>query len=294
MGIILKPIDIVDDITKEEFFEKYLKPRKPVIIKNMARKWPAYQKWTMDYMKQAVGDVEVPLYDSSKADPAAPINASAAKMKFADYIDLIEKEPTDLRIFLFDPIKQAPKLLDDYIFPKDLMGGFLDKYPNMFFGGKGSVTFLHYDIDMAHIFHTHFNGRKHILLFDYKWKDRLYQIPYATYALEDYDIENPDFTKFPALDGVEGIECYLEHGDTLFMPTGWWHWMKYLDGSFSISLRAWDKSWAVKAHSLWNLTVQRNFDNFMKRNFKAKYMTWKEKKAVERANYALKRGLPKR
>lgn len=294
MGIILKPIDIVDDITKEEFFEKYLKPRKPVVIKNMARKWPAYQKWTMDYMKQAVGDVEVPLYDSSKADPAAPINASAAKMKFADYIDLIEKEPTDLRIFLFDPIKQASKLLDDYIFPKDLMGGFLDKYPNMFFGGKGSVTFLHYDIDMAHIFHTHFNGRKHILLFDYKWKDRLYQIPYATYALEDYDIENPDFTKFPALDGVEGIECYLEHGDTLFMPTGWWHWMKYLDGSFSISLRAWDKSWAVKAHSLWNLTVQRNFDNFMKRNFKAKYMTWKEKKAVERANYALKRGLPKR
>lgn len=294
MGIILKPIDIVDDITKEEFFEKYLKPRKPVVIKNMARKWPAYQKWTLDYMKQAVGDVEVPLYDSSKADPAAPINASAAKMKFADYIDLIEKEPTDLRIFLFDPIKQAPKLLDDYIFPKDLMGGFLDKYPNMFFGGKGSVTFLHYDIDMAHIFHTHFNGRKHILLFDYKWKDRLYQIPYATYALEDYDIENPDFTKFPALDGVEGIECYLEHGDTLFMPTGWWHWMKYLDGSFSISLRAWDKSWAVKAHSLWNLTVQRNFDNFMKRNFKAKYMTWKEKKAVERANYALKRGLPKR
>lgn len=294
MGIILKPIDIVDDITKEEFFEKYLKPRKPVVIKNMARKWPAYQKWTMDYMKQAIGDVEVPLYDSSKADPAAPINASAAKMKFADYIDLIEKEPTDLRIFLFDPIKQAPKLLDDYIFPKDLMGGFLDKYPNMFFGGKGSVTFLHYDIDMAHIFHTHFNGRKHILLFDYKWKDRLYQIPYATYALEDYDIENPDFTKFPALDGVEGIECYLEHGDTLFMPTGWWHWMKYLDGSFSISLRAWDKSWAVKAHSLWNLTVQRNFDNFMKRNFKAKYMTWKEKKAIERANYALKRGLPKR
>lgn len=293
MGIILKPIDIVDDITKEEFFEKYLKPRKPVVIKNMARKWPAYQKWTMDYMKQTVGDVEVPLYDSSKADPAAPINASAAKMKFADYIDLIEKEPTDLRIFLFDPIKQAPKLLDDYIFPKDLMGGFLDKYPNMFFGGKGSVTFLHYDIDMAHIFHTHFNGRKHILLFDYKWKDRLYQIPYATYALEDYDIENPDFSKFPALDGVEGIECFLEHGDTLFMPTGWWHWMKYLDGSFSISLRAWDKSWAVKAHSLWNLTVQRNFDNFMKQNFKAKYMNWKEKKAIERANYALKRGLPR-
>ncbi|BFO65559.1 cupin-like domain-containing protein [Chryseobacterium sp. S0630] len=293
MGIILKPIDVVDDISKEEFYEKYLKPRRPVVIKNMAKKWPAYQKWTMEYMKEVVGDVEVPLYDSSKADPSAPINASAATMKFGDYIDLIQREPTDLRIFLFDPIKYAPKLLEDYISPKELMGGFLDKYPNMFFGGKGSVTFLHFDIDMAHIFHTHFNGRKHILLFDYKWRERLYQIPYATYALEDYDIENPDFTKFPALDGVEGIECYLEHGDTLFMPTGWWHWMKYLDGSFSISLRAWDKSWAVKAHSLWNLTVQRKFDDIMKSNFKKNYMDWKEKMAVKRAEMALKRGLPR-
>ncbi|ASE63237.1 cupin-like domain-containing protein [Chryseobacterium indologenes] len=293
MGINLKPIDVVDDISKEEFFEKYLKPRRPVVIRNMAKNWPAYQKWTMEYMKEVVGDVEVPLYDSSKADPAAPINASAAKMKFGDYIDLIQREPTDLRIFLFDPIKYAPKLLEDYIAPKELMGGFLDKYPNMFFGGKGSVTFLHFDIDMAHIFHTHFNGRKHILLFDYKWRERLYQIPYATYALEDYDIENPDFTKFPALDGVEGIECFLEHGDTLFMPTGWWHWMKYLDGSFSISLRAWDKSWAVKAHSLWNLTVQRKFDDVMKSNFKGKYMEWKEKMAIKRAEIALQRGLPR-
>ena len=146
---------------------------------------------------------------------------------------------------------------------------------------------------MAHIFHTHFGGRKHIMLFDHKWKDRLYQIPYATYALEEYDIEHPDFEKFPALNGVEGIECFLEHGDTLFMPTGWWHWMKYVDGSFSISLRAWDKSWKVKAHSLWNLTVQRSFDNFMKKRFKKKYMEWKERKAIARANVALKKGLPK-
>ncbi len=293
MGLHLKPIDVVDEISQEEFREKYLIPRKPVVIKNMARKWPAYQKWTMDYVKEVVGDVEVPLYDSSKADPSAPINAASTKMKFGDYIDLIQREPTDLRIFFFDPIKFAPQLLDDYISPKDLMGGFLDKYPSMFFGGKGSVTFLHYDIDMAHIFHTHFNGRKHILLFDYKWKERLYLLPYATYALEDFDISNPDFEKFPALDGIEGIECFLEHGDTLFMPTGWWHWMKYLDGSFSISLRAWDKSWAVKAHSLWNLTVQRNFDNFMKRRFKKKYMDWKETLAIKRAERALKAGLPK-
>lgn len=292
MKFELSQIDCVDDISKEDFEKNYLNARRPLIIKNMAKTWPAYEKWTMDYMKTVVGDKVVPLYDSSKADPSKPINTAAAEMKFGDYIDLIRTKPTDLRIFLFDPIKQAPKLLKDYIAPKNLMGGFLDSYPNMFFGGKGSVTFLHYDIDMAHIFHTHFNGKKHIILFENKWKERLYQIPYATYALEDYDIENPDFEKFPALKGVKGVEAYLEHGDTLFMPTGYWHWMKYLDGSFSISLRAWDKSWAVKARSLYNLTIQRKFDDFMKSNFRDKYMAWKENLAVKRANKAIRNHIP--
>jgi hypothetical protein len=292
MSIILTSIDRVEDIIKEDFINNYLNPRKPLIISKATENWPALKKWTFEYLKETVDDQMVPLYDSSKADSSKPINAPAAEMKFADYIDLIQKEPTDLRIFLFDPIKHAPKLLADYRSPTNLMEGFLDKYPNMFFGGAGSVTFLHFDIDLAHTFHTHFNGRKHVILFDQKWSERLYCIPFATYALEDYDIENPDFEKFPALDGVEGQEAFLEHGDTLFMPTGYWHWMKYLDGSFSISLRAWDRSWAIKAKSLYNLTVQRKFDNLMKKNFKRRYMDWKEELAIKRANKALKQGEP--
>jgi hypothetical protein len=289
----ITPIDVIDYINKEDFITNYLNPRKPLVIRKATETWPAMQKWTFEYLKVIVGNTTVPLYDSSKADPSKPINAAASEMKFGDYIDLIQKEPTDLRIFLFDPIKYAPKLLDDYRSPTDLMGGFLDKYPNMFFGGAGSVTFLHYDIDLAHIFHTHFNGRKHVILFDYKWKERLYCIPFATYALEDYDIENPDFKNFPALRGIEGKEAILEHGDTLFMPTGYWHWMKYLDGSFSISLRAWDKSWAIKAKSLYNLTIQRKFDDMMKKNFRHRYMGWKEELAVKRAESALAKGLPR-
>ena len=287
MSIVLTPIDRVDLIEKEDFINNYLKPRKPLIIRKAAESWPALEKWTFDFIKEAVGDKVVPLYDSGKADPSKPLNTATTEMKFGDYIDLIQKEPTDLRIFFFEPIKQAPQLLDDYGSHEDLMGGFLDKFPGMFFGGAGSVTFLHYDIDLAHIFHTHFNGRKHVILFEYKWKERLYKLPFATYALEDFDIANPDFKKFPALAGIEGQEAILEHGDTLFMPTGYWHWMKYLDGSFSISQRAWDKSWAIKAKSLYNLTIQRKMDDLMRKGFNSKYMHWKEELAIKRANRAL-------
>jgi hypothetical protein len=292
MSFILHPVDTVDTIDPADFKNNYLDARRPLVIKGLTSNWPARDKWTPDYLKQVVGNKVVPLYDNSKADPSKPINAAAAQMPFDEYMDLIMSQPTELRIFFFNIFKQAPELLNDLILPKGLMGGFLESMPAMFFGGSNSVTFLHYDIDLPHIFHTHFGGRKHIILFENKWKRRLYCIPNATYALEDYDVANPDIKKFPALDGVVGTEVFLEHGDTLFMPTGYWHWMKYLDGGYSLSLRAWDASPVRKAASLYNLAVKGGLDSVLKMAFKANYATYREGLAIKRANKAWAAGKP--
>ena len=160
MSFILSPIDTVENIDPADFSANYLKLRKPLVIKGLTQNWAAREKWTPAYLKQAVGNKVVPLYDNSKADPSKPINSAAAEMPFDDYIDLIMSQPTELRIFFFNIFKQAPELLNDIAFPKDLMGGFLESMPSMFFGGSNSVTFLHYDIDLPHIFHTHFGGKK--------------------------------------------------------------------------------------------------------------------------------------
>ncbi|TFF40740.1 cupin-like domain-containing protein [Mucilaginibacter psychrotolerans] len=292
MSFKLSPIDTVDTISPEDFREKYLTPRRPLVIKGLTKNWPAREKWTPEYLKEVVGNKVVPLYDNSKADPSKPINSSAKEMPFNEYIDLIRSTPTELRIFFFNIFKQAPQLLDDIVLPKDLMGGFLESMPAMFFGGSNSVTFLHYDIDLPHIFHTHFGGRKHVILFENKWKRRLYCIPNATYALEDYDVQNPDVKKFPALNGVEGIEVFLEHGDTLFMPTGYWHWMKYIDGSYSLSLRAWDASITRKAASLYNLAIKGGVDSLLKMAFKGKYAKYREALAIKWAEKELAEGKP--
>ncbi len=293
MGFILRPVDTVESISPEDFRKNYLLPRKPLVIRGLTKTWPAREKWNIDYFKSLAGDIEVPLYDNSKADPSKPVNAAAARMKMSDYLDLIQREPTELRIFLFNIFKHRPELLKDIELPKDLMGGFIESMPAMFFGGSNSVTFLHYDIDMPHLFHTHFGGRKQIILFDYKWKRRLYCIPNATYALEDYDVLNPDFEKFPALNGVEGYETFLEHGDTLFMPGAMWHWMKYINGSFSLTQRAWDESWLEKARSLYSVVTCGGVDSVLKMMFKAPYARYREKLAIKWAERALEKGLPK-
>ncbi|MGB4776044.1 MAG: cupin-like domain-containing protein [Daejeonella sp.] len=293
MSFILHPVDTVETISPEDFKNNYLKPRRPVVIKGLTKNWAAREKWTTDYLKQLAGDLEVPLYNNSKVDPSKPINSAAAHMRFGDYLDLIKSEPTELRIFFFNIFKHVPDMLKDIQLPKDLMGGFLESMPAMFFGGSNSVTFLHYDIDLPHLFHTHFGGRKQVILFENKWKKRLYCIPNATYALEDYDVLNPDFEKFPALKGVEGQEVFLEHGDTLFMPTGYWHWMKYLNGSFSLSLRAWDASLLRKAESIYNLAIKGGVDSILKMTLKAGYARYREKLAIKRAERALANGQPR-
>lgn len=44
MKFDLSPIDVVEDISKVDFEKNYLNPRKPLVIKNMAKEWPAYEK----------------------------------------------------------------------------------------------------------------------------------------------------------------------------------------------------------------------------------------------------------
>lgn len=293
MSFILKPVDTVETISRDDFKKNYLDKRKPLIIKGLTKDWPAREKWTTDYFKQIAGDLEVKLVDNSKADPSKVINASITTMKFGEYLDLIKREPTELRIFFLNLFKHSPDLIKDVKVPKDLMGGFIESMPAMFFGGSTAVTFLHYDIDLPHLFHTHFGGRKHIILFDNKWKKRLYCLPNTTYALEDYDVANPDFEKFPALKGVEGYEVFLEHGDTLFMPTGMWHWMRYIDGSFSLTLRAWDRSITRKMASVWSLFMHGAVDSAIKVVFKVRYAKWREKLAFKIAARELKKGRPR-
>ncbi|RYJ40304.1 JmjC domain protein [Flavobacterium anhuiense] len=293
MSFNLKSVDTVESISREDFKRNYLDKRKPLIIKGLTKDWPAREKWSTEYFKQIAGDIEVKLVDNSKADPAKVINASIASMKFGEYLDLIKREPTQLRIFFFNLFKHRPELIDDVKVPKELMGGFIESMPAMFFGGSKAITFLHYDIDLPHLFHTHFGGRKHIILFDNKWKKRLYCIPNTTYALEDYDVANPDFEKFPALKGVEGYEVFLEHGDTLFMPTGMWHWMRYIDGSFSLTLRAWDQSITRKIASVWSLFMHGAVDSGIKVIFRERYAVWREKLAFKIAEKELKKDLRK-
>ena len=161
----LQAIDKVASISPEDFKINYYDKMRPLIITDLSKQWPAYKKWNWDYFIDKVGNKEVGVYNNVKSDSYTPINTADAYMKFGEYLQKVKAGPLDLRIFLFNIFQHAPQLTKDFTWPEHLMKGFVKRYPMLFVGGETSITHMHFDIDLSHILHTQFMGRKRVLLF---------------------------------------------------------------------------------------------------------------------------------
>jgi len=277
----LQDVTRVKTITKQDFIKDYFKPQKPVVIEHFIDHWPAYKKWNFQYFKDIGGDITVPLYDDRPVDYKDGFNEPHATMKLADYIDLLEKEPTKYRVFLWNALKEIPKLQKDFEFP-DFGLRLLKKIPMLFFGGKDSYTFMHYDIDLANIFHFHFEGKKECILFDQSETKHLYKIPHSLITREDIDFNDPDFKTWPALKNANGYKAKLNHGEILYMPEGYWHYMRYITPGFSMSLRGVARNPANLSKAVYNVFVMRSYDNLVRRMKGQKWIDWKNEQAILR------------
>lgn len=283
MELNLEQIPREQTLSKKEFIRKYFKPQKPVVIERFIEDWPAYSKWDLDYMKEIAGEKIVSLYDDRPVKHDEGFNEPHAKMKMRDYIDLLKSEPTKYRIFLWNVLKEVPQLQKDFTYPNfgiSLIKGL----PMLFFGGSDSHTFMHYDIDLANIFHFHFEGKKQCILFPQSETKFLYKIPHSLITREDIDFAKPDLEKWPALKNAKGHITQLEHGNVLYIPEGYWHHMKYITPGFSLSLRAIARKPKNFGKAVYNILFMRHYDNLMRKLRGQDWIDWKNEKAIKRTH----------
>ncbi|WKW47156.1 cupin-like domain-containing protein [Myroides sp. JBRI-B21084] len=287
MGFNYIEIERVTKLTKKEFIENYYKKQKPVVITNQIEDWPAFTKWNLDFIKEIAGNKTVPLYDSRKTDYTKKVNEPDFKMTMAEYIDILEKGPTDLRIFLYNLMKDVPSLKNDMRWP-DLGLRLIKSLPLVFFGGEDAKVFMHYDIDLSNIFHIHFSGNKQCVLVDPAQTKYMYRLPYSWICHEDINFDNPNFERFPALQKITPYRTNLQHGEMLYMPEGWWHYMKYLTPGFSLSLRALPGKPKNLYNAVRNIACYRLYDNFMRKRNGQEWLDYKDDVAIKRTNALLK------
>jgi len=287
MKLNLTEIERVKTISKEDFYNHYVKKQKPLVIEQLTADWPAYSKWKLEFIKEIAGNEVVPLYDDRPVSHKDGFNEAHATMKMSDYVDLLLTKPTNYRIFAYNFMSKIPSLRNDFVWP-DLGLRLIKQMPMLFFGGENSKVFMHYDIDYPNILHFHFHGKKQCILFPPSESPYMYKVPHALIAKEDIDFDNPDFEKYPALAKVKGLICNLNHGEMLYMPEGYWHYMKYVNPGFSMSLRSYPRSLHSLSKALYNLVIMRHYDSLMRKWKGQAWIDYKNKKAVENTNRKLK------
>jgi hypothetical protein len=280
----LRPIGYVRDITKTRFKSEYLDTRKPVIIENFVKDTPGLARWDYSYFIQQAGEKIVDVHGKEDDHPDRVTSPPRMKMKFSDYLELIEREPSDLRLFLFNLLVEKPELRKDIQVDK-LADHQLSWLPFLFFGGKGSSVRYHYDIDMSHVFLSQLKGEKKIYLFANDQSPFLYQLPFNFHGLAD--LKAPDYAQFPALKYLRGWECTLRPGETLFIPSGYWHYIQYLADGYSVSHRALSSSLLDRAKGFQNILITRKIDNTMRKILGRWWFNYKVNKAHERASTAI-------
>jgi len=280
-------ISRVSTLTKDQFLKEYLRPQRPVVIEKYIEDWPAYSKWNFDYIREIAGEKTVPLYDDRPVDHKEGFNEPHATMKMKEYIDLLLREPTKYRIFLWNVMKEVPELQKDFYFPEFGIP-IMRNLPMLFFGGTDSHTFMHYDIDLANIFHFHFAGAKECILFPQTENKYLYKIPHSLITHESIDFSKPDYKEWPALKFATGYKTRLNHGEVLYMPEGYWHYMKYITPGFSMSLRSVARNPLHLSKAIYNVLIMRHLDNGMRRLRGQQWIEWKNQQAIERTKKAIR------
>jgi LPS sulfotransferase NodH len=226
------------DISRDEFRDRYYAANRPVIIQNLMTDWKAIRAWTPDYLKRVVGSQQVEVMTGRNRDLNYEMNSHKHRTQlcFADYIDMVYSGivTNDYYMVANNRLLERPgaePLLKDFTaFPEYLDPTSAGNQCFLWFGPAGTVTPLHHDT--SNILIAQVMGRKRYRLV----RPSEWQCVYnSTGVYSEVDCENPDLNRHPKFGDATVIDMVLEPGEVLFMPVGWWHWVRALDISMTVS-----------------------------------------------------------
>ena len=219
----------------QAFRTNYMEQRVPIIITGLMEHWPARSSraWSIERIRRIAGLRTVPIEIGSKYTEDS---WTQKLMTVNEFIDKYVVSTGDIGYLaqhqLFD---QVPELKEDIIIPDYCYLGEVDNVDiNAWFGPKGTVSPLHFD--PKHNLLSQVIGEKYISLYSDKVSDMVY--PYDDMLLcntSQVDLENPDLEKFPKFHSAPYVECRLKPGEMLYIPPKFWHFVKSLSVSFSVS-----------------------------------------------------------
>ncbi|TYH31063.1 hypothetical protein ES288_A01G143900v1 [Gossypium darwinii] len=229
-----------NDLSKEQFDREY-DGKKPVLLTGLAEYWPARTNWTIDKLLLKYGDTAFKISQRT---------AGKISMKFKDYVSYMNEQHDEDPLYIFDHKfgESAPGLLEDYnvaqIFQEDFFD-VLDRdsrppFRWLIIGPERSGASWHVDPALTSAWNTLLCGRKRWALYP-PGRVPLGVTVHVNDEDGDVNIDTPSSLQwwldyYPLLaDEDKPIECTQLPGETIFVPSGWWHCVLNLETTVAVT-----------------------------------------------------------
>lgn len=230
-------VEAQDGVSVAEFYRNYYFRNQPVILD-----WKEHESlsgtlsWTE--LSKTLGNKTVEIQAGRSHDPQYERNSHDHKQEilFEDFLKEVVHGGGDNETYLtanngkrngdaFSSILGSREWIPGILDPDDVEGKAF-----LWIGPGGTVTQLHHDLTNNLLLQV--TGSKLVYLFPPSHFSFIYN-DYHCYS--DFDCESPDFEKFPLARRIPIRKCVLEEGNALFLPVGWWHQVRSLSPSISIT-----------------------------------------------------------
>ena len=179
-------------------------------------------------------------------------------MPFDEFIDAVEASSDDkpgpymFRCFVQETLPELlPEVMpkNQFIFSRRHASRLIpakwyrpDGYLKLLIGGCGTkFPVIHFDGENAHAFITQIYGEKEFVVFSPDDSPYMYRTEFLNQSAVD-DPVHQDRVRFPLLAKATPYRTLLEPGDTIFVPSHWWHSARTVTPCISVCTNMLDSS----------------------------------------------------
>lgn len=211
-----------------EFERRYLSaPGDPVILTDVVTRWPAFRKWTFQFLSSLFGDRQIIVGDQLFEPQKAFHMSLRTFLSYCENPTLFADQFSGLALYFgLQPFCLDSPLLSDFIWPEEcdnlyahlgdeVFDWYLRQFGVLLIGPSATITPDHVDLFGTHAWLAQLYGSKRFLF----------------WAPESERADNA----LPTHDNSPTHEAVVNAGDIIVFPQGWRHSVVSLSSSISLS-----------------------------------------------------------